>query len=169
LWKEDGEPAAAPLPDDGQGEITALAWLDNETLATLGTKNRLCVWDLAREKLLHSTKLAGTGKGRFSPDGKLLASHHDLAGIRVWETATGRPHGTLFLVRPDGPGKTTPKAEFVAVSADGHYREEPPGLVDSEFVYVVRTAQGQDIFTPKEFAEKYRWKNDPGRVRVLGK
>jgi WD40 repeat protein/serine/threonine protein kinase len=162
LWKANGE-LVSRLKDDQQGRITALAWLDGNTLATFGTNNRLCLWDTAGEKLRDSFLLAGRGRGRFSPDGRLLASLNDVAGVRLWETATGRPRGTLFLFGDE------PVKQFVAVSPDGHYRAEPPQLIDREFVYVVRTSRGQQVLTPEAFANKYHHKNDPDRVHLLGR
>jgi hypothetical protein len=52
---------------------------------------------------------------------------------------------------------------------EGHYRAEPPQIIDRDFVYVVWTDQGQDLRTPEEFARKYSWKNDPEKVHLLGK
>ena len=37
---------------------------------------------------------------------------------------------------------------------------------EQHIVYVVKTAKGQEIFTPKEFAKKFTWKNDPDKVRL---
>jgi WD40 repeat protein len=162
LWKKNGK-FATDLAHDQQGKVAALAWLDDKTLATFGSNNRLCVWDVVAKTLRSSAKIPGTGKGRFSPDGLLLASLDDPAGVRLWETTTGRPRGTLFLPRPGAK-------QWVAISAEGHYRAESPQSqwFDRDFVYVVWTEQGQDLLTPEEFATKYR-KNDPDAVHLLGK
>ena len=48
-----------------------------------------------------------------------------------------------------------------------HYRltsAKAPGTI----VYVVQSEQGQQTYTPEEFEKKFRWKNDPDKVR-LGK
>ena len=47
---------------------------------------------------------------------------------------------------------------------EGHYRGTP--RADQLIVYVVRTAKGQEVLTPKEFEDKYGWKNDPDKVRL---
>jgi WD40 repeat protein len=120
LWKKTGE-FVRELKDDQQDRISALAWLNGATLATFGGNNRLCVWNVAAEKLQSSATVPGTGKGRFSPDGRLLASVNDLAGVRLWETATGRPRGALFLPRL----KSKP---WMALSPEGVTSQSPWAL-----------------------------------------
>jgi hypothetical protein len=34
---------------------------------------------------------------------------------------------------------------------------------------VARTPAGQETFTPEEFEKKFGWKNDPARVRLIGR
>ena len=46
----------------------------------------------------------------------------------------------------------------------------PRGRVKKGEIYsavVVRTAKGQEVLTPAEFAAKHGWKNDPERVRII--
>jgi WD40 repeat protein len=153
LWKSNGK-KLAELRDDRQGILGGLSWLDNKTLATISGTGRLCVWDVAREQVRHSTLLPGVRYGSFSPDGKLLASRKDLAGTRLFETVTGHPVGTLF--GPAQTGRIPSPKEFVTLSADGHSHAEPPGLLEREFVYVIRTDRGLEIASPGAFALEHR-------------
>ena len=52
--------------------------------------------------------------------------------------------------------------QAVVVSPDGHWRGATPAA-EKEIVYVVQTREGQEVLTPKEFAQRYDWKNDPKR------
>jgi hypothetical protein len=60
------------------------------------------------------------------------------------------------MILPDGQ---------VAISPDGHIRGTPGA--EKELVYVVVTDTGQETLTPAEFAQKYGWKNDPEKVRLI--
>jgi hypothetical protein len=81
---------------------------------------------------------------------------------RLWESDSGRAAGTLvWLGGPEGDW-------FVALTAEGHYRSTSPDVV-GELVYVIQTESGSVLLSPKEFAEKCNWKNDPDKVRLDGK
>ena len=53
----------------------------------------------------------------------------------------------------------------LAVNPEGNYRA-PPRL-ETELVYVVYTERGQDMLTPREFAERFGWLNDRELVRLV--
>jgi WD40 repeat protein/serine/threonine protein kinase len=157
LWTHTGEFLTQLADSQKQSKVTALAWLpDGKTLAALSDNRALCLWDTSTDKLLRVHKDVET-QGRFSADGKLLASLNTLAGIRLWDTATGQPRGVLVFIQPDSPN------QFMIVTPDGHYLGSPPRIIDQEVVYVLKTAQGQDMLTPQEFAARFR-KNDPEKV-----
>ncbi|HEX7378625.1 MAG TPA: hypothetical protein VF278_16010, partial [Pirellulales bacterium] len=90
---------------------------------------------------------------QLSPDESRLVTTGSAA--RVWDTATGRLQATLVGLR-DG--------ECAVVNLDGHYIGTPKA--ESDLVYVVQTADGQELLSPKEFAAKYGWKNDPTSVSI---
>jgi WD40 repeat protein len=160
LWDAAGKFLIDLKDPEHQGPITALTWLPGgKTLATLSAKNTVCVWDTVAGKLLRSVK-SFRGSGRFSPDGRLLASINDVEGVRLWEAETGRVRGTLVFLQPETPN------QYFIVSGDGHYRGVPQRVIDHEMVYVVQTERGQDTLTPAEFEKKYGWKNDPEKVRL---
>ena len=75
--------------------------------------------------------------------------------MRLSETTTGRPLGTVILLNQG----------WVVLSEDGHYRCENK-TVEDELVYVVQTEQGQQTLTPPEFAERFGWKNDPEKAKL---
>ena len=55
-----------------------------------------------------------------------------------------------------------PDKQYVSISPEGHWRGSPG--VESELVYLVLTDHGQEMLTPAEFAKRFGWKNDPGKV-----
>jgi WD40 repeat protein len=170
-WSPDGKTLAVgstwgrvTLWDAAAGEMldafdvhegrVAVAWsADGATLLSAGEEGTLRTWDAGQGLPLRVVAGAG-GYGSFSPDHRLLASQ--LANtFRVWRTDTGRLLGTLVPL---------PDRQALLVSPDGHYAG-PPG-VEKQLVYVVTTDQRQYVLDPEEFAKKYGWKNDPGRVRL---
>jgi WD40 repeat protein len=68
---------------------------DGGILATGGESVRL--WEVKSGTLLRELgpRLPGDGLVRFSPDGTLLAAGGQ-DRVRLWETATGKPHGRLL-------------------------------------------------------------------------
>jgi hypothetical protein len=75
----------------------------------------------------------------------------------IWDAASGGVQAVLHGLPPD---------RALAVGAVGHYRCTPG--VERDLVYVVQTDDGQQTYTPEEFARKYAWKNDPEQVRPTG-
>lgn len=70
----------------------------------------------------------------------------------------GAPLSTLVPLRNKG---------FVHISADGHYQASPGA--EDELLYVVWTDAGEVLqLSPAEFAARYHWQNDPGRVVLSG-
>jgi WD40 repeat protein len=92
----------------------------------------------------------------FSGDGKLVAA---LAGERlhIWETETGRLRG-IMLPRKSWNG--------LVVTADGYYTGNDD--VERGIVMVVQKDDGtQEVVEPADFEDKYGFKNDPRKVRLL--
>ena len=88
------------------------------------------------------------------------------------DLATGRRLGTLFPVALSN--------HWLCIGPTGHYRcgavdqpgdgTDPQALsaVEEFLVYVAQTEDGSQItYTPKEFREKYGWKNDPTKATLL--
>jgi WD40 repeat protein len=153
LWDPKGKPVGTPL-EDHQAQIRTLHWLAEDRLLSLDAEGVAYVWDLRNGQAKRSIK-GLPGGGAISPNGRMLAAPFGRA-VRLWDLDKARPLSTLMLLRMGRP------IVWVAVSPDGHYRGST--WVEKEFVYVVRTDSGQDIFTRAEFASKFNWKNDPERV-----
>jgi len=56
-----------------------------------------------------------------------------------------------------------PNGGSVFLDSHGNYRGTPG--TEDYLVYVVQTEDGQETLTTKEFAWKYKWQNDPDKVR----
>jgi WD40 repeat protein len=75
---------------------------------------------------------------------------------RFFDVATGQLRG-YFIGEENN---------IVAMSIDGQFRSEP--VIESELFHVVQTDKSQDIVSLSEFASKYKWKNVPTQVNVMG-
>ncbi len=92
----------------------------------------------------------------WSADGRsILTAGHD-GQARFWDAGDGRTLGILLLLTEN---------RHLALTPEGHYRGSPG--IEGELVYVAATDEGTEILRPSEFAEKYGWKNDPEKVRLL--
>jgi hypothetical protein len=90
----------------------------------------------------------------WTPHQRTLVSHHSLRMVHLWSPEAGRLRCRLVAL---------PNNQGLAVSPDGHYAGTP--RVEQELIYVVRTEDAQEVLNPQEFAQKYGWSNDPGRVQ----
>jgi WD40 repeat protein len=168
LWSSDGQKlalggeklrlwdvASGQLDDtyDTPGWVGPIAWLADGSIVAVTNEDRtLRVWTSAG-RLGRTVKLPAIGV--LSPDRRLLAS---LGGSAtwIWDVETSRCRGTLLQLLND---------RYLVISPDGHYTGSP--RAERELVYVVETDQGQETLTPEEFAQRYGWKSDPARVRLL--
>jgi WD40 repeat protein len=136
-----------------EGTITALTWGGNDRVLSLGEDAVLRTWDAGEGKAAGAVRMQAKD-GRFSPDGKLVASGGLAYTLRLSETATGQTQGTMTLLQ----------SGTVLISPEGHYRVSKPE-VERDLVYVVETSSGQETLTPEEFNRRFGWRNDPQRVR----
>jgi len=49
---------------------------------------------------------------------------------------------------------------------DAAQRPKGASRVEKEWRCVVQADEGQETLTPEEFAERYGWENDPGKVSM---
>ena len=55
----------------------------------------------------------------------------------------------------------------LALSPEGHYAASPE--VERSLRVGVQSEQGQDVYTPEAFRQKFGWKNEPNRTRLGAK
>jgi WD40 repeat protein len=150
-----------PLHFNAAGRpLCALNWSqDGDTLLTADTR-AVRHWEVNTGKLLKTTRHGLPDQAiveeswQFSPDNARLVSTG--SADRVWNTATGELQASVV---PLADGRAA------VVSADGHYLTNTP-LAENNLVYIVQTADGQELLSPKEFAAKYGWQNDPRKVSL---
>jgi WD40 repeat protein len=152
--KERGEVPSQPI---------ATAWSpDGRLFAALGKSGGLKLWRGGLRRRVRT--LEGQDWQRnygwqvaFSADGKLLLGMADFRRLYVWETDTGRLHGSLLLGEP---------WNNLAITPEGHYTGNDK--VDRSIVVVVQKEDGtQELLTPADFEEKHGWRNDPNKVHLL--
>jgi WD40 repeat protein len=154
LWEDPGQ-LRKRFAWGGKGVVRPLTWLPNgDTLAGVCPDGKLRFWD-GRGQLQRTVPTTALIGAAFSRDGTLLASGSGAFALRIWDTDTGRPHGTAVLWRQG----------TLVLSADGHY-SGPPAL-EEELVYVIETERGQETLSPNEFRQRFGWKNDPGRAQLF--
>lgn len=103
---------------------------------------------------------------QFSSDAKYIAVNEG-AVRRIKSLLSGKlvvsifnVGNTLFFVSPEGhfwtPETPPPRGAFWYESL----------RVAESLLYVVQTTAGQTTLTPKQFADRYEWRNDPAKVRL---
>jgi WD40 repeat protein len=157
LWRvvqSDPDPAPTRQAD----KVCSLAWGagGGELVSLRGTIARR--WDAGSGRPLSVARLNVLSSDDYfhnwlTPDAK-LATTNVTSSVRVWDPATGRILLSLWYMA----GRNA----WIAVSPQGHYRGSKD--VENEIVYVVETDAGQETLTPGQFAENYRWKNEPNRA-----
>ena len=155
LWDVNAEKVVRSQEGpDGWGQH--LSWSpDGKTVISVDGQGTIRRWDHATSAELHTATGPAPRGGVYSRDMKLLAAGELTAASVLWNVAENRELGVLA---------TLPREQSIAISPEGHYRGTP--RADQLIVYVVRTAKGQEVLTPKEFEDKYGWKNDPDKVRL---
>jgi WD40 repeat protein/serine/threonine protein kinase len=160
LWDADSGKLRHQFVGSGSN-FYAAAWSpDSKTSATVFNDGTVRLFDarlgkplrILRGRTLQSCSL------RWSSNGKTVAAGSPFGLSRLWDADTGEPRGCLATLEDQ---------EAIVVSPEGHFRGPPQ--VEKQLVYVVQTDHGQETFSPQEFTKKYRWRNDPQKVRLIGK
>ncbi|HVS35871.1 MAG TPA: protein kinase [Gemmataceae bacterium] len=135
--------------------VRTLAWDGaNNKFVTVSQDGTERFWDAATWQMgraIHRGPFSGVV---FSPDARLNAAGCGAFTARLWETDTGRPLGTVVLLRQG----------WLVVSEDGCYCTEND-KVKYELVVVVQTEAGQQTLALPEFEAKFPWKNAWGNDR----
>jgi len=93
----------------------------------------------------------------WHPDARRFIGSRGL-GAKAYDTRRGERLGTLWADLPDG--------DWLCIGPDGHYRGSKG--VEAHIVYVAQLDDGSQVtYTPKEFAAKFGWKNDPAKARLM--
>lgn len=136
--------------------MEATAWSpDGKQIAGGNARWTVHLWDSTTGRLHYDLwgHAAMVRHVSWSSDSRLLASASHDGTIRFWDAKYGLPLG-MFLRRGE---------KLLAIGMNGHVS----GADENQFLYVSLTDAGQASFTQAEFAAKYGWKNDPGRVRLI--
>ncbi|HVS35870.1 MAG TPA: protein kinase [Gemmataceae bacterium] len=154
LWDHEKGQSAGELIDSKEAAGPAAWSADGKTLLVLGEDGVGRVWNVETKELLR--RVHGLPRrGVLSPDGALAAFVHKSYSLRLWETATGRPLGTVVRLEHG----------WAVFSETGHYRCENKEA-EKELACVVQTDEGQQTLRPEQFAEQYHWKNNPDAARL---
>jgi WD40 repeat protein len=119
------------------------------------------VFNVKKKAIQHT--LHGTGDRvdalAFSPNSKTVVSGGADKIVRFWDVETGKPLGALVLLT-DG--------QWLAVSPEGYYRASSRAA--GKFYFVVEP-EGETArnMKPAEFTEKYSWRNDPMKFRLVAR
>ncbi len=162
LWDANSGTRKSSMQEHGANPVISLRWLANGKILVAGGSqgqhfapnnnvSAVVVWDAESGKLIRV--FDGADGAAFSPDGRLFVARADSA-VRLHRLDDGRVIRTMLSLRDQS---------YAVISPEGHYRGSPE--IEQELVYVVQTAQSQDTLTPKQFTDKYGWRNDPQQVR----
>ena len=162
LWDVNDPKRPVKVLAGPKAPVTAVTWLPSEasTVVSISDDGTLSYWDAAAGEL-RRTVPGESKQGIFSPDGGLIVGGGGPWTARLWETAAGRPLGTLVLL-PKGA---------VVFSDDGHYRcygytPEAKAQIEGQLTYVVQTEQGTVKYSPEKFAAAFNWKNVPEKAHL---
>lgn len=136
--------------------VTSVTWLPGGGLLFAGRGNYTAqLWDVGQQKTVHNM-LAGAAvqyTAQASSGATLIAGSADRT-VRFWDAGDGKLRGTIL----GEPGYAA------MISVDGNWKIDPDRECD--LVYVVATPEGQLTLSPDEFAERFRTKNNPSRVKL---
>jgi len=88
-------------------------------------------------------------------NGAVILSGNEDRTVRFWDAAQGQLRGVI-LAEPD---------YVVYLTTDGQWKVDPRQEVN--LVYVVQTDREQATLKPEEFATRFRWKNNPAKVKMV--
>jgi len=137
--------------------VTALAWLPGGGTLFAGRGNYTAqLWDVGQQKVIHNLLTCApvqyvTQAGNGST---LIAGSADRTA-RFWDAGDGKLRGSILAE----PGYTA------TIMADGNWKIDAERECD--LLYVVATPEGQLTLGPEQFAERFRTRNNPTRVRLV--
>jgi WD40 repeat protein len=146
-------------PGTDQWIFSAVSWSpDGGLIATGDSVGQVHVWDPNARFPLKSFKAhhGYVTSLDWAKDGRILVAGGDDGTIRAWDADNGF-QDYLVLIPLWGS-----LAAGVSVNPEGDYRG-PPGVA-GHLVYVVETEAGQQTLSPRVFANRHGWFNQPWQV-----
>ena len=155
------------ITGSGGEQVHALAWSPNgRTIAVAGCgavmaradwgrPSAVRVWSLENGRVTGVLRghVSGVHSLAWSRDGATLVSAGSRM-IKLWDLKDELARVTILPL-----GGTT-----IAVGSEGHFLASGAAEPAKDFVYVAETIRGQETFSPADFAGRYGWKNDPGKL-----
>jgi WD40 repeat protein len=160
IWSAATGKQRAALESGGSPPgVLSVAWSPDGRMLASGRGNfRMQLWDAGSSKLLNDQPgWSPVHRVTWSIGGTTVAGANATSTVRFWNPANGQGRATLVA-----------DEQWLAVmSAQGHLGATPQ--VKTGLVYVVQTDRGQDLLEPREFTERYKWKNLPPFKELSGK
>jgi WD40 repeat protein/serine/threonine protein kinase len=109
IWSAETGRSELQLPAEHAKAITSATFspVDAHLLLTASSDGTARLWELPSRRVLRVIQHGQPGKppaairqAIFSPDGKSVLTAGEDSAVRIWETATGKPTGTLLLDAP---------------------------------------------------------------------
>ncbi|MDP6543890.1 MAG: hypothetical protein QGH60_07845 [Phycisphaerae bacterium] len=196
LWNLTDKKLIRAIPADARS-VRGLSFSpDGKKLATCGEEKIVKIWSVDTGKPLFGLQKHENEVYRvdFSPDGAKLASVGRYGSLGIWDVATGKSlawyrapnwqirwmkdsktlaaankSGVYFYNAAKGARKASyrpmPKGMGVLISAGGHY--SGPAGVEKHLIYQAVGLSGQSTLTQEEFGQRFGWKNDPSKIRLI--
>jgi WD40 repeat protein len=140
----------------GRNYCYAVCWMPTGAYLISGREHITQLWDLgANKSLLSLGAMAPVRYVAHAASGAVVLSGNDDRTVRFWDSAKGQLRGVI-LSEPE---------YVVYLSTDGLWKVDPQKEVD--LIYVAQTDEGQVTLSPDEFASRFRWKNNPAKVKMV--
>jgi len=139
------------------GYMACTTWSADSSTLVFGVSNAVGIRNMKSDIAIASAAVyAPVYSVAWTADGKSVASGSGDRSVHLWDASNGKLR--VSLVADD--------KQFVAISAEGHYRVAPD--LESELIYVVQTEKTQDTLEPRAFFAKHAWHNNPALVKLTG-
>ncbi len=123
------------------------------------TYGHLYAFSATTGKLLRRTPAPNIGYSRRPSSAAWIVCMFP-SGVRFWNMETGATAGSILRLR------SQPTPVDVIVSPEGHYKAFGLGA-DDLMIYIAETDAGELFaLSPKEFAAKFGWRNNPTKVKI---